>query len=116
MLAEIEKDKVKALLDNYFETLSKKGYVKKDIVRRFMVWLFLADFAEKVYTLLTNSDYNKINDALICLFSKNFCLMPYDLKRSHFSVNDPLFQVFDLRITEDTMLRKSQSDLFRITE
>lgn len=116
MLQEVERESTEKFLRGYFDELSRKGYVKKDLVRRFIVWLFLVDFVERVYKLLTSDDYNKINDMMICLFNGMNCLLPYDQNRTHFNISDTVLQIFNLRATEDAMLRKTELDTIRIIE
>ena len=110
MLLAVEKDKAKAVLDNYLNTLGNTGYVKQPVVMRFLAWLFLLDFVELVYLKLTDEDYNTINKALICLFSSGMCLLPYGAltreDRSNIDIIDPSYMgTFNLRVTEDRQWR-----------
>lgn len=117
MLRAVEKDNVKPFIDGYFNVLGARGYVKRDAVKRFMVWLFFVDFVERVYSLLDNDDYNKINDLLIRLFSKHFCLLPYSPDDKRFSIGGAVYQhEFSLRATEARMLRLTEKGSLRSTE
>jgi len=118
MLSVVEKDNAKAILDKYFGALMGRGYVKRDVVKRFIFWLFLLDFVEKVYMLLDNEDYNKISHVLDCIFYANNCLLSYKNIKSKIDMGDTssLAVTFVLRKTELDMLRKAQSEQFRVTE
>ena len=120
MLLAVEKDKGKAVLDNYFNTLFNTGYVKRPTVKRFLAWLYLMDFVEMVYTCLTDEDYNIINDALICLFSSGCCLLPYDaISENPSDVNisgSIYFGTFNIRETEMRQWRIAENGEFRVTE
>ena len=117
MLSVIERDKAKELMDNYFKLLSVSGNAKHPIVYKYLVWLYLLDFVERVYYLLTDEDYNKINDALICIFTGvGSCLLPYQYVGSKVTEGVPVYMgTFNLRITEDRMLRAAEQRL-RIPE
>lgn len=113
MLLAVERDKAKGILDNYFTMLTNTGYVKRPAVKRLLAWLFLIDFVEMVYNLLTDEDYNKINRALICLFSTGCCLLPYDaireIDRSHLHTGGSGYMgTFNLRITEENQWRAAE--------
>lgn len=122
MLLAVEKDKAKAVLDNYFTALTNTGYVKQPIVMRFLAWLFLMDFVELVYSHLTDADYNLINKALICLFSTGACLLPYGAltreDRSNIYVADSSYMgTFNLRVTEEQQWRSAEGGTdYRVTE
>lgn len=118
MLSVVEKDNAKAILDKYFGALASRGYIKHSTVKRFMLWLFLLEFVEKVFYLLTDEDYNKISRVLDDIFFANNCLLSYENIHSNIKTDDTSIYTaeFSLRATELEMLRKSQMDEFRITE
>lgn len=118
MLLAVEKPRAKALLDKYFNTLAATGYVKRPVVKKFLIWLFLVQFVERIYELLTDDDYNKINELLINIFSDGGCLLPYMLLKKKITVGKPLYMgEFDLRITEDNMWRAAEDgETLRATE
>ena len=121
MLLAVEKDKAKILLDNYFSMLSVTGYVKRPVVKRFLMWLFLVDFVELVYLHLTDDDYNLINEALICLFSTGCCLLPYGAiteERKNVTIGESSYMgTFNIRVTEQNQWRKAEEDIqFRVNE
>lgn len=117
MLLAVDKNNALGVLKKYFSALSNFGYVKHTIVRRYLLWLFLVDFVEQVYLYLTNEDYNKINKALICLFSSGSCLMPYMTDRANVTFGEPIYMGrMTLRATEDGMWRATEDGRLRIME
>ena len=104
-------------MDNYLNLLSVAGYAKHPIVYKYMLWLYLLDFVERIYFLLTDEDYNKINEALICIFSGvGSCLLPYQYTKTKLTEGEPIYMgTFNLRITEERMLRAAEQRL-RIPE
>ena len=77
MLGIIEKDREYTLLKNYFDLLSKTGYVSRSVVYRYLAWLFIIDFSEMMYPKLRERHYAKIHKALVNIFSKGNCLLSY---------------------------------------
>ena len=117
MLLAIQKDSAKKYLDSYFNMMSVTGYIKHPLVERYLAFLFLVDFAERVYSLLTNEDYNKINAALMCIFGKGFCLLPYETMRQGLTIGDPVYMgTFNIRVTEEMKWRESENERFRLAE
>ena len=117
MLLAIEKEQGKEFLDRYYAVLGATGYVKQPMVVRYLVWLFLVDFAELVYQCLTDDDYNLINDALIYLFSTGCCLLPYKYTRAPIVFEeDAYIGNFNLRATEYAALRASMDERLRGVE
>jgi len=117
MLLAVEKERAKEYLDNYFNLLSATGYVKHRTVVDYLVWLFMVDFVERVYALLSNEDYNKINNALIRIFSCNNCLLPYKTLRTKLIFGEPVYMgKFILRITEDSKWRSTEDERPRTME
>lgn len=113
MIDLIERENTGKILNGYFDELSRKGYVSRYMVKKLIVWLFLVDFVERVYRLMTSEDYNKVNDALICLFSNAGCLLPYEYNMADLSTDDSLVYIFNLRATEDMMLRATDGENLR---
>lgn len=118
MLLAIEKDKAKKTLNSYFNKLKVTGYVKHPVVTKYLIWLFLVDFVERVYMLLTDEDYNYINNLLICIFNNTDCLLRYHVEQRDFIYGNPGFKkAFRLRISEDNKWRLIESgDAPRTTE
>lgn len=101
MLVAVQKEQAKTLLDRYFNLLSATGYIKHPMVVRYLIWLFLVDFVEKVFALLTNEDYKKINDALFCVTNAGCCLLPYIYTKSNYTWGEPIYMgTFKVRLTE----------------
>lgn len=65
------------LLERYFSALKESGYVSGNVMCRFSLYMFLIDFADVMFTFLTDKDYRKIYDLTANLFSNGGCLMPY---------------------------------------
>lgn len=106
MLVAVEKDKAKEYLDRYFSLLGATGYVKHNMVLRYLSWLFLVDFVEKVYGLLYERDYTAINDALICITNGDCCLLPYIYQPQNITWGEPIYMgEFKARETEDELFR-----------
>ena len=108
-------------LNRYFSMLKSTGYVKHDIVLRFLIYLFFIDFVDNVYDFITEEDYNVINRALSVLFSSGNCLLPYTV----FCANRALMGkatigrahymgIFNVRVTEvDGTKRITENATFR---
>ena len=117
MLIALEKDKAKELIDKYFSMLAVTGYVKRPVVLRYLAWMFLVDFVEKIYSLLSSEDYTKINDALICLTNVGCCLLPYMYDYMPITIGRPMYMgEFRVRLTEDEKWRFTHRNEPRITE
>lgn len=119
MIQVLEKGKAIETLNRYFTTISATGYVKPIVVKRFLAYLFLVDFVEKIYEFLDESDYNFIRDALLKLFSTGCCLLPYELfcKNRTFIAESEHSNVFVVRIAEkDSWHRITEGDSYRTTE
>jgi len=77
MLNVLNSGKVLGTLENYFDMLTKTGYMKGPVTCRFLLYLFLYDFADTMYDYLSDEDYEKINKLLNATFSGAGCLLPY---------------------------------------
>ena len=77
MLQVIAEKKALRTLDRYFNVVEKTGYVKSDMLSRFLMYLFLIDFVEYTHDFFTQKDYDIVADALGYLFSTGSCLLPY---------------------------------------
>lgn len=112
MLIAVKKESQKTFLETYFNALSSRGYVNRDVVKRMVIWMFAICFVRKISDKLTTEDLNTINKFLECILSKDYCFLPY-------SSNDPRFE--DTGGTEHPviavgMFRKSENGILRITE
>lgn len=102
MLQAIAEDRALKTLDTYFSVVEKTGYVKDNVLDRFMMYLFLIDFVEFTHDFFTESDYNTVADALATLFTTGNCMLPYPvfcanrikLGRAHY------MGTFKVRVTE----------------
>lgn len=121
MLAVTDKKIALRQVSKYYDRLEKTGYVKRDIVHRFLIYLFLIDLLDWTYDFITDKDYNIINNALNVLFSTGNCLLPYmvfcanraqigraKVGRAHY------MGMVNLRITENEILRSTQDGAFRM--
>lgn len=77
MLQVIAEKRALKTLETYFNVAEKVGYVKHDVLFRFMLYLFLIDFVEFTHDFFTQKDYDIVADALEYLFSTGGCLLPY---------------------------------------
>jgi len=113
-------DNKKALtqLKKYISNLSKTGYVRRSSVKRYMRYLFLIDFVDAFYPMLTMSDYGAIDEVMLRIFSDGDCLLPYPVFRSRckkmvlpWDTSDDALRVTclnrALRYTENGQLRKA---------
>lgn len=66
-----------ALLERYFSALKKTGYVNGHITCRFLLYLFLIDFANTMFVFLDDKAYGNIYNLTTDIFSNAGCLMPY---------------------------------------
>ena len=121
MLAVTNKKIALGQILKYYDTLEQTGYVKHDISRRFLIYLFLIDFLDWTYDFITDKDYNVINNALNVLFSTGNCLLPYmvfcanraqigkaKVGRAHY------MGLTHFRITENSILRITQDNRNRL--
>ena len=104
----------KALYD-YFNHLSKTGYMRYDTVYKLIVFLFVDEILhDYLYFNPTEEDYQIIANMMQCLYGT--CLLPYP----EFRRNLPFVNIDDeadrLRETEWDVLRQTQSESTRIIE
>ncbi len=118
MIDMLDTRKAIPYLKKYIARLSKNGYVKSWAVKRYMRYLFLVDFVETFYPLVTESDYGMIDDVMLMLFSEHDCLLTYPVFRSSckkmvlpWDTSDDALRVTclnrALRYTENGQLRKA---------
>lgn len=79
MLQVIDEGKALDITGKYFNILSDTGYLKKGMMSRFVIYLFLLDFINHVHRFFTEEDYNAVDNALRKLFSNGGCLLPYSV-------------------------------------
>ena len=106
MLQVIAEDKALSILKRYYTQVEKTGYVKHEMLCRYMKYLFLIDLIEYTHDFFTQNDYNIVAEALAKLFSDGGCMLPYPvmcanrakLGRAHYMGS------FRNRVTEGTVL------------
>lgn len=106
MLQVIAEKKALNTLKRYFNTVQKTGYVKHEMLCRYMKYLFLIDLVEYTHDFFTQKDYDTVAEALAKLFSDGGCMLPYPvlcanratLGRAHY------MGTFKLRVTEGDRL------------
>lgn len=77
MLQVIAEKKALSTLETYFSLVDNTGYVRDNVLDRFLMYMFLIDFVEFTHDFFTEDDYNTVADALSVLFTTGNCLMPY---------------------------------------
>lgn len=106
MLQVIAEKRALNTLKRYFNTVQKTGYVKHEMLCRYMKYLFLIDLVEYTHDFFTQKDYDTVAEALAKLFSDGGCMLPYPvlcanratLGRAHY------MGTFKLRVTEGERL------------
>ena len=73
MIDILDEKRIYKSLDKYFDVLSKRGYIGKDIVLKQILWLFLYDFVNTIGRFMKECDYNRINSMLSHLFNCDYC-------------------------------------------
>lgn len=115
MLQVIAEKKALDTLKRYYNTVDKTGYVKHEVLCRYMKYLFLIDLVEYTHEFFTQKDYDIVAEALSKLFSDGGCMLPYPvlcanratLGRAHY------MGTFKVRSTEGERVRDRSK---RITE
>ena len=120
MLQVIAEKRALKTIDKYIDMVSLTGYVKHDVMRRMLTYLFIIDFVEYTHDFFTRWDYDTIAVLLEKLFSNGGCLLPYQIfctnrakiGRAHYmgslrlrATEDETFGERIKRITEDEILR-----------
>lgn len=98
---------------NYFNSLSRFGYVSYGSVTKLLALIALDDMLSMFEQFVTESDLKSISNATYCL-SGTTCLIAFP----KFYNQDTLFHETALgyipRVTEDNIIRSSQNDYIRI--
>lgn len=103
-------------INGYFALLSNMGYVRQDEIDRLIILSFLGDMKDTFYNYLTDDDYTIICKAVDCL-SKSCLISPiqYTAQSSLLNESDYYKQgVF--RISEESILRSTESDNTRVMD
>lgn len=96
-------------LNRYFKSLKTYGYVKYEHVNRLMLLIHISDLLEDFPFDITESDYRVFGEALYKLCGAT-CLIPYP----KYLVETKLYTYkFNLRGTEDLLLRSTESNVLR---
>lgn len=66
-----------AFLERYFSSLKNTGYISGHTTCKFLLYLFLIDFADVMFTFLDDEDYRKIYALTSEIFSDGGCMLPY---------------------------------------
>ena len=115
MLQVIAEKKALSIIKRYYNMVEKTGYVKHEMLCRYMKYLFLIDLVEYTHDFFTQKDYDTVAEALAKLFSDGGCLLPYPvmcanratLGRAHY------MGTYKVRVTEgERYINRSK----RITE
>ena len=77
MVQLISKTKAEGYLVNYYDMLTKTGYVKDSMLKKLLLYIFLIDFVDELHFLITEKDYGFIDKALSRIFVNGGCLLPY---------------------------------------
>ena len=99
-------------LNNYFDILSKTGYVKSKEVNKVIILTFLSRLLNDFYEYITEEDYNDIIKSIYCLSDCLIRLPKYNVFKDsliHHKYNDGLM----LRITEDELNRFMENNMFK---
>lgn len=90
---------------NYYDLLTKTGYVKPGKVRKLLLYIFLIDFVETLHAFIDEKDYSIIEKALAKIFVDGGCLLPYPVfctRRATLGSADYMGD-FVVRVTEDLL-------------
>ena len=103
MLGLIDENKALDIQERYYSVLKQTGYMKHDMVLRYLAYIFLLDFIDYTHGFFTEGDYNMISKALSVLFTNGGCLMPYPVFCANRAVlgRNEYMGVLKNRITED---------------
>lgn len=77
MLGLIDENKALDIQQRYYSVLEQTGYMKHNMVLRYLAYIFLLDFIDYAHGFFTEDDYNMVSKALSALFTNGGCLMPY---------------------------------------
>ena len=99
-------------LIRYFKALSQKGYMPYNSVFNLLLVLFLDELLTNFSDFVVEDDYNIIIRNLYKLADKE-CLISYPSFKEYDELIRNIYRKIDTRITEDSILRLSEDDLFR---
>lgn len=98
-------------IEKYFNTLSTTGYKSYSEVNKLLVMIFIEELLYgPLSQYITEDDYNTIIKAMYCFYGS--CMISYPTyKREVDKVANTLLKEF--RITEDNILRQTESNSLR---
>lgn len=64
-------------VDDYYNRLSRVGYVKDKTTLNYVLYLFLVDFVDTMYVYISEDDYKKLEKAISKIFFEHDCLLSY---------------------------------------
>ena len=101
-------------ITRYFTTLSQFGYKSYSDVDKLMVLVFMEEMlAGELSYFVTEEDYRYIINALYCLAGST-CMIDFPMFESYDSLVHVTKAGYIPRITEDSILRSTQEDEFRV--
>lgn len=101
-------------ITRYFTTLSQFGYKRYSDVDKIIVLFFMEEIlAGELSYFITEKDYSTIVNALYCLAGST-CMIDFPMFESYDTLVHSNNRTFVLRITEDSILRSTQEDEFRV--
>lgn len=101
-------------ITRYFTTLSQFGYKKYSDVDKIIVLFFMEEMlAGEMSYYVTQDDYRNIVNVLYCLAGST-CMIDFPMFESYDTLVHSNKRTFVLRITEDSILRNTEDDNFRV--
>lgn len=79
-------------VNNYFDILSKIGYISDRKVYQLLLLLFLEEFIEEYSNFITSDDLNLIDQIVYCITETN-CFVPY--ADNHIKLTSPVLHASD---------------------
>lgn len=101
-------------ITRYFTTLSQFGYKKYSDVDKIIILLFMEEMlAGEMSYYVTQDDYRHMVNVLYCL-AGNTCMIDFPMFESYDTLVHSNNRVFVPRITEDSILRSTEDNNFRV--
>lgn len=101
-------------ITRYFTTLSQFGYKKYSDVDKIIILFFMEEMlAGEMSYYVTQDDYRSIVNALYCLAGST-CMIDFPMFESYDTLVHSSNRTFVPRITEDSILRSTEDDNFRV--
>ena len=101
-------------ITRYFTTLSQFGYKSYSDVDKLMVLVFMEEMlAGELSYFVTEEDYRYIINALYCLAGST-CMIDFPMFETYDTLVHSNNRTFVPRITEDSILRSTEDDNFRV--